>query len=96
MEDVAGMVGVSQATYYKYESLKGDVLPSFETLVLLAEALEVSLGTLAGLEPPGEPPPSMAKPPPKWVADLMPDLESLPPAGREAVRALVKGYGKTR
>ena len=86
------MIGVTQSTYSKYESVDGSVLPSFETLVLLAEALGVPLGALAGLEPPGEAPLLKVKPPPKWVADLLPDLETLPQAGREAVRALVKGY----
>ena len=90
---VAEMIGVSQPTYYKYESLKEDVLPSFVTLVQLSEALGVSLGTLAGLESSTDRPPEEAsdKSPPKWVADLLPDLTSLDKHGQDAVKALVRG-----
>jgi transcriptional regulator with XRE-family HTH domain len=84
--NLAAKVGVTQGTMSKYESPEYDLLPSFETLVRLAQALEVPLGVLAGLESPG---PGTA--PPKWVSDLLPDLWSLDRPGQEAVKALVRG-----
>ena len=68
----------------------GSRRPSVDTLFDIAKALGVSVDYLMGLD--DRPPETAPEPPPKWVADLMPDLESLPPAGREAVRALVKGF----
>ena len=62
--------------------------PSVEILCDLAAALGISPAGLLGAEP-IEPVRQ-----PVWVADLLTDLESLPPAGREAVRALVKGLKK--
>jgi transcriptional regulator with XRE-family HTH domain len=85
---VAEMVGISQPTYSKYESLKGDVMPSLSIFVRLGETLGVPLDALVKEEAPA------GRPPSKWVADLLPALESLDRSGREAVIALVRGLKK--
>ena len=87
-QKLGARIGVSKQTLSLYEDPKSTVLPSLATFVALAGALGVPLDVLAGQ---GEPP---AREVPLWVADLLPDLEALPQAGREAVRVVVKGYAK--
>ena len=60
--------------------------PSIDVLCSLSSIFGVSMDYLAGFDAP--------EPPPKWVADLLPDLRVLDKPGREAVRALVKGLKK--
>ena len=64
----------------------GQAVPSFDILVNLAEELGCSLDYLVGRDDKA-PAPKLSK----WVADLVPELESLDKPGREAVKALVSG-----
>ena len=83
-EDLARLAGLKRPFITNLES--GARCPSVEALSRLAEALSVSADYLLDL--PG------SVPPPRWVADLLPEMGSLDKAGREAVRALVKGLAK--
>ena len=67
----------------------GQAVPSFDMLVKLAEALDVSIDYLMGRD--DRPPPPKPSP---WLANLLPELEALDKSGREAVKALVKGLKK--
>jgi transcriptional regulator with XRE-family HTH domain len=81
---LAARTGVDRTAIVHME--KGDMSPSVAVLAALAEALGVTTDHLLGLD--GAPP---AAGPPLWLAELMPDLETLDSTGREAVRALVRG-----
>ena len=80
---LAEKVGLGRAAVTNLES--GSTRPSVDVFCDLARAFGVSLDYLACFD--GAP-----KPPQRWVADLAPDLETLPQAGRVAVRVIVKGY----
>ena len=84
---VAKEIGVTRGTYSKYENVDSGVLPTLETFMRLAEFFNVSPGVLVGRDPSSE-----AFSP--WLIALAPELEALDKAGREAVRALVKGLRK--
>jgi transcriptional regulator with XRE-family HTH domain len=87
--ELAARAGVSRGTLSKYQNPDFALFPSFDVLVRLAKALEAPLGVLVGLESPDP-----DRHTPKWVSDLMPDLASLDVAGRESVKALVRGLKK--
>ena len=86
--EIGALAGVNKGTMSKFENPELDVFPSYATLIALAEVYEVSIDHLTGRS--GNSP--EARPdPPKWLADLLPDLESLDKPGRDAVKALVHG-----
>ena len=87
-DQLAEKVGLKRSAVTNLE--KGLIKPSVDVFCGLGSALEAPLDYLAGREAPE----SSAPPWPKWVADLLPDLEALSPSGREAVRVLVKGLAK--
>jgi transcriptional regulator with XRE-family HTH domain len=82
------MIGVGDAAIGHFE--RGRQQPSFQSLCLLAQALDVSLDHLVGLDHRSSPFISA------WAAELLPDLEALDAHGREAVKALVKGLGAAK
>ena len=89
-EKLAAKIGLQGTSIVLME--KGERKPSFDALRKLAVALGVSADYLLCLPTPTRPLKRSA--PPKWVAELMPDLAALDKPGREAVRALVNGLKK--
>ena len=89
--ELGALAGVNKGTLSKFENPDLDVFPSYPTFIALAEALEVTPDQLTGHE---TKPPEARSAPPKWVSDLIPDLDALDKAGREAVKALVKALKK--
>ena len=83
---LADMVGMKRPGITNLEV--GFAKPSVDAFLAIGVALDVSLDCLAGLGA-GD---SGERAVPHWVDGLMDDLRTLPPAGREAVRVLVKGY----
>jgi transcriptional regulator with XRE-family HTH domain len=79
--DLAKAVGLQRTSIVNLES--GSRSPSVEILYKLATVLNVSADYLMDLP--------AAKPPPKWVSQIMADLEKLDQPGQEAVKALVRG-----
>ena len=85
--ELAKRIGVGDTAIGNMEA--GRQLPSFETLIRLADELRVTVDWLAGgVERNGELP--------KWLSDLVPKLTSLDWNGQEAVRALLKGLGASQ
>lgn len=84
LAQVADKVGLTKATISDFERAKSS--PSYAILESLANLFCCQADYLMGRE--------ALKPPPKWVAEIMADLEGLDPAGQAAVKALVKGLRK--
>ena len=89
--ELGALAGVNKGTMSKFENPEFDVFPSYVTLVALARALGVSLDHLTGCD---DKPPEARLESPKWLVDLLPDLETLDKSGQKAVMALVKGLAK--
>lgn len=45
-QDMADILGISVRSYQRYEAINGFCIPSVETLVLIADALDVSIDWL--------------------------------------------------
>jgi transcriptional regulator with XRE-family HTH domain len=82
---LAAKVGLQGASIVLME--KGRRKPSYDVLGKLADVFGCQVDYLMGREAP--------EPPPKWLADLLPDLEALDKRGQESVKALVRGLKKT-
>ena len=65
----------------------GLALPSAEVFRAIGQALGAPLDYLAGLD---DVPPAVRPKPPRWLADLLPDLEALDKTGRDAVVAVLR------
>jgi transcriptional regulator with XRE-family HTH domain len=76
---LSNLIGLQRTTIVNLEA--GYRGPSVEALYKLAKVLKVSADHLLGLPAPA--------PVPDWVAGLLPELESLDRAGREAVKAVI-------
>jgi transcriptional regulator with XRE-family HTH domain len=84
--DLAKLVDLQRTTIVNFES--GLNSPSLETLYKLANVLNVSADYLMGLP--------ATKPPPKWVSQIMAELETLDRAGQGATKALLLGLKKSK
>jgi transcriptional regulator with XRE-family HTH domain len=84
LAQLATIVGLNKTSVYAFE--EGRTKPAFDTLLALTDALGCSVDYLMGV--------SNSKEPPKWLADLMPDMATLDHHGQEAVKALIKGLKK--
>ena len=84
---VGKLIGLGEAVIGHFE--KGRQQPSFRSLCLLAEALDVSLDHLVGNERPSD------NSIPAWIDAMLADLCALDSTGRDAVKALVKGLKKS-
>lgn len=47
-QDMADILGISVRSYQRYEAINGFCIPSVETLVLISDALDVSIDWLLG------------------------------------------------
>ena len=84
MTELARMIGVDYMQVHRYEN--GQSLPSFETAIRLAGALQVSLDVLANGSEIPEPPPSFRN---QTLLAWMRELDALPPERQAlAVRML--------
>jgi transcriptional regulator with XRE-family HTH domain len=82
-------IGLAKQTLSHFEL--GKAYPSYPVLEKMADLFECPVDYLMGRENVSfEAPPSH----PKWLAELIPELESLNQAGQESVKALVRGLKK--
>ena len=89
LAQLADKIGLVKQTVGNFE--KGRITPSYAVLVKLADLFCCRVDYLMCRD---DQAPVVKPEPPAWVAELMPDLECLDKAGREAVRVLVKGLAK--
>jgi transcriptional regulator with XRE-family HTH domain len=82
--EFAKKIGVSKQAVSNMES--GLALPSVEVFKAIGLTLGVSLDFLAGID---EQAPIIKPDPPVWLADLIPELQSLDHNGQKAVKALI-------
>jgi transcriptional regulator with XRE-family HTH domain len=91
LSQLAERIGVIKQSVGHYET--GHSLPSLPVLVRLADVFGCSLDHLVGRD---SPPPSVRSGPPGWAKKLLNDLQKLDAPGREAVKAVVKGFSKKK
>ena len=89
MAQLAKKLGVTLAAVSDYE--RGKTSPSYAVLGRAADLFECQVDFLMGRS---DQEPAIKRGPPKWLADLMPELEALGKPGQDAVKALVKGLKK--